>query len=144
MTGIHECWRWFHDAFSLNRSEWAQTWMTHWPPTLAGSCFIYESRWFSATCLRGRVIHEWSRQPEPAFVELHWEKWIFRINFFHFRLLFPTPIESISLLLSIYDEVPIFIFNSVKHNYLSTAWLMVWTWWWSDPSDISYICDCCW
>lgn len=65
--------------------------------TVVGSCFIYESWWFSPACLLGPVIHEWTRQPEPAIVEVHWEQWILRINFFRVRLLFPTPIKSISL-----------------------------------------------
>lgn len=75
--------------------------------TVVGSCFIYESWWFSPARLLGPVIHEWTRQPEPAIVEVHWEQWILRINSFRVRLLFPTPIKSLSLLLSIYNDFPI-------------------------------------
>lgn len=97
MAGFHECWRWFvmlsppFPKLNENRPGWLMG------TTVVGSCFIYESWWFSPACLLGPVIHEWTRQPEPAIVEVHWEQWILRINFFRVRLLFPTPIKSISL-----------------------------------------------
>lgn len=103
-AAFHKCWRWFVMLFpsipklNENRPRWLIG------TTVVGSCFIYESWWFSPACLLGPVIHEWTRQPEPAIVEVHWEQWILRINFLRVRLLFPTPIKSISFLLSIYDD----------------------------------------
>ena len=96
----------FFYAFALSKTEGEQTLMTHWHYS-SRPCFIYEGWWFSPACLLGPVIHEWTRQPEPAIVEVHWEQWILRINFFRVRLLFPAPIKSISLLLSIYNDFPI-------------------------------------
>lgn len=58
--------------------------------TVVGSCFIYKIWWLAPVCLPGPVIHEWTRQREPAIVEVQWEHWILRINFFHVTLLFPA------------------------------------------------------
>lgn len=63
--------------------------MTHCS-TVVGSCFIYKIWWFAPACLPGPVIHEWTRQREPAIVEVQREHWILRINFFHVTLLFPA------------------------------------------------------
>lgn len=69
----------------LKNTPW---WLTC--STVVGSCFIYKIWWFAPACLPGPVIHEWTRQREPAIVEVQWEHWILRINFFHVTLLFPA------------------------------------------------------
>lgn len=100
------CWKWLLMLLPFPKvNENRPAWLIG--TTVVGSCFIYESCWFSPVCLLGPVIHEWTRQPEPAIVEVRWEQWILRINFFRVRLLFPTPIKSISLSLSIYNDFPI-------------------------------------
>ena len=55
--------------FSIPKTESEQSWVSQWQ-TLVGSCFIYESQWFSPACLPALVIHEWTRQLEPAIVKV--------------------------------------------------------------------------
>lgn len=92
-------------------------------------CVIYDSCWwffgFSPVCLQGPVIHEWTRLTEPSIVEVHRERWIFRINFFRVIHL-PPIVKSIAVLHPICYAFPISWFHTARPNYLSTAWLTVW------------------
>lgn len=90
MASFRECSRWFVVLFPFPKlNENRPGWLIG--TTVVGSCFIYESWWFSPVCLLGPVIHEWTRQPEPAIVEVHWEQWVLRINFLSCQTVIPNP-----------------------------------------------------
>lgn len=58
---FHKSWMWFVVIFLfMNVNENRPEWLIG--TTVVGSCFIYESWWFSPACLLGPVIHEWTRR----------------------------------------------------------------------------------
>lgn len=143
----YECWRFCH-AFPLSKTEWEKTWMTHWHYCSRFLLYLWELVVFSCVSLLDPVIHEWTRQPEPAIVEVHWEQWILRINFFRVRVLFPSPIKSISRLCSLsamtFPFLSLIVWRTIicplpdewaEYNDGATLWytvvyIIVRLWWW--------------